>query len=276
LSVTEGTTGTNGARRAERAFVAAGDRQTCWHGSSSLAVADRYYLPELPRPGPARLAGAVAHHLVDVMRVRAGQQVVLFDGRGHEADVVVSATARRQIDVDVLAVRQAPRAALRRVEVAFSPPRGSRLAEILEHGTELGVAAFHPVAMQHTPRAQRRAMDQARCRRIVAAAAGQCGTALLAEVHPLRSLAELIAQVLPAFAGEAWLATPAPWRPARPEPPHTLPPALAIIGPEGGLGAEEAQALRAAGCRDLGLGPHVLRIETAALAAAALLLLAPP
>jgi 16S rRNA (uracil1498-N3)-methyltransferase len=239
-------------------------------------VADRYFVPELPRPGPAHLAGAVAHHLLDVMRARPGRQLVLFDGLGGEADVVVTAAARRQIVVDVLAVRQVPRPALRRVEIAFSPPRGPRLAEILEHGTELGVAAFHPVAMLHTPSAQRQAVDAARCRRIVAAAAGQCGAAWLADVQPLRSLAELVAEVLPGFPGETWLAAPAPWRPARLEPPHTLPPALVIVGPEGGLAAEETQSLHAAGCRDLGLGLQVLRIETAALVAAALLLLAPP
>lgn len=240
-------------------------------------MARRFHHPELPDRGTVRLSAATSRHVLNVMRMHAGDEIVLFDGRGRVARCTIRETRHGRVTARILARHRAPAHPLRRIELAFSPPRRARCDQILEHGTELGVAAFRPVWMQRTPPAGRHAMRPDRWEKILTSAAGQAGLARVPDVHAPREFGDFLAAVLADFAGERWVAAPGSARP-RPaaRPPEDLPPVLLVTGPEGGLTGAELDLLEKGGCQRLGLGAHVLRIETAVLAAVTLLTLSPP
>jgi 16S rRNA (uracil1498-N3)-methyltransferase len=227
-------------------------------------MARRYFVDPLPAAGPAILRGDAVHHLCAVLRAGLGDEVVLADGHGGECRALVE---RRRGDELLLTVGRASHvpAPHVRVHVAFAPPRFARAEWLFEHGTEVGVAVFHPLATERT-RPQGARDD--RWQKIVRAAAGQCDRAWLPEVRPLRSLREFLADTsLPKDRRLATAAAPPPSPPVDGE-------VVLLVGPEGGFAVDEQELARANGFSPMGLGPHVLRTETAALIGAAALLLA--
>jgi 16S rRNA (uracil1498-N3)-methyltransferase len=228
-------------------------------------MAHRYFVPELPAAGPHVLTGELAHHLGRVLRARPGDPFVLGDGRGRSAPAVVASVGRDRVACEVGPATAAPPPALRLV-VAFAVPRLARAEWLLEHGTELGVAAFQPLA---TSRSRPQAERPERWQRIVTAAAGQCDRAWLPDVLPAAELEPWLQGALPRArwvgAGDA-AARLGDGDDALAED------GVLLVGPEGGFTARELAAIGAAGFAPRRFGPHVLRTETAALAGAALLL----
>ncbi len=225
-------------------------------------MANRYFVAGLPPPGQARLDGAVAHHLASVLRARPGDLCTLGDGRGASATARVRRIGKGFVELDVDPPTQT--AALpRRLHLAFAPPRLARADWLFEHGTEVGVAVFHPLWTRHSrPQGER----QDRWQKVVAAAAGQCDRAHLPEIRPLREFDAFLADpTLPRarFLGSGDAAPFAPADAAADE-------VLVLVGPEGGLAPDELAAATASGFAPRRFGPHILRTETAALVAAAL------
>jgi 16S rRNA (uracil1498-N3)-methyltransferase len=226
-------------------------------------MAQRYFVPSLPPPGPAEVTGDLAHHLGRVLRVLPGTPVVLGDGQGGTAAATVTRVGRTNVELEVgIALRRPPPPS---IEVAFAPPRLHRAEWLFEHGTEVGVTAFRPL---YTARTRPQGERPERWLRIVRAAAGQCDRDWLPEVHPGRELADFLSlDNLPARRFLATAGVP-PLLEAKP----TAAPVLLLVGPEGGFTEEEAAAARATGFEPRSLGPHTLRTETAALVGAAILL----
>jgi 16S rRNA (uracil1498-N3)-methyltransferase len=143
-------------------------------------------------------------------------------------------------------------------------PKGARADWLFEHGTEIGVASFQPLL---TIRSARTGERTDRWRRLCLAAAGQCDRAFVPMVHEPRDLLEWLGAPLPDARFVAERAARALAR--------TVPspgPAVLLVGPEGGLAEPELAAATAHGFVPVGLGPHVLRTETAAAIGAALLI----
>lgn len=230
-------------------------------------VANRYLVESLPPPGPFALPGDVAHHVGTVLRARAGDRLILSDGRGLECEALVVAVQGRAVLVEAGPGRTNPREPSRRVEVAFALPKGARTEWLFEHGTEVGIAAFRPVRSARSGEAG--AGRGERWQRIVAAALGQCGRARLPTVHPAVDLAALLRD--PGLPGERILADPS----GPPLGPAQSAHALLLVGPEGGFTPSEQAEARAHGFVPRGLGRLVLRTETAVLVGAALLLQEP-
>jgi len=224
-------------------------------------MARRYFLTDLPGPGPCRLDDELAHHLGGVLRSRPGDVVRLADGRGHSALATVTRAERRCVELEVGEAEFRPRPD-RSIHLAFALPRHNRTEWLFEHATEVGVAVFWPLQSERVrPQGDR----SERWHKIAAAAAGQCDRDWLPEIRTPLSLAEFLRQDdLPA---RRWLATAGGPKDAAPATE-----ALLLVGPEGGWTAAERAAAEAADFAPLGLGPHVLRTETAALVGAALLL----
>lgn len=207
----------------------------------------------------ATLAEAEEHHL-RVRRAREGEQVELRDGAGLiGAGRLVSRNGRWGIEVQER--RVVPRDS--GITLAVGAGDRERFEWLVEKATELGVAAVVPVETeftaavagrvrpQHVPRLRRRALE----------AVKQCGAAWAPEITEPVPLAVLLGRPRP---GECWLADAAGGI-----PDAAAPPALVLVGPEGGLTATERDAAVSAGYRPVRLGPHTLRFETAALVAAA-------
>lgn len=224
-------------------------------------MANRYFLPELPEPGMSWLTGDLAHHLGRVLRARPGERLTLGDGRGGTAVGVVMAVERDRLRVEIqrLTRSERPRPA---VGIAFALPKAARTEWLFEHATEVGVSGFQPLWTSRTrPQGER----AERWRKLVQAAAGQCDRAWLPEVQAPRELLDWLGGPLPprrllAAAGAA------------PPGPELHLDTVLLVGPEGGFTADEVAAATAAGFVPVGLGPHVLRTETAALVGAGLLL----
>lgn len=225
-------------------------------------MAHRYFVPDLPQPGPGELDGDLAHHLGRVLRVRAGEPLLLGDGRGGTAPATVTAVDKQRIRIDVGESRTEPPLPLQ-LTVAFAVPKLARLEWLLEHGTEVGVAAFQPLT---TARSRPQGERAERWQRIVQSAAGQCDRAWLPVVHAVRELDAFLAdpQLPPVrlLASAAGAAATAP----------AAGPVVLLVGPEGGFDAGELAAIANAHFEPRRFGPYTLRTETAALVGAAVLL----
>ena len=207
--------------------------------------------------GPFRLEGEEAHHARTVLRLESGDRVRLADGAGWRAEAVIMAVARHHLELVVDPPQPVPEPAAAVLTVALAPPKGDRLGDCIRGLTELGVGGITLLA---TARGERLPGNLDRLQRIAGEALKQCGrgrvpvidgpTALPDLAHEGRSLTVLDRE------GEA----PVPGLPR---------PATLVIGPEGGLTSAELDLLAAAGARRVRLAAPILRIETAAIAAAA-------
>jgi len=221
--------------------------------------------PERLGGGVARLGPAERHYLAEVLRLAPGTRLEVFDGAGHAWEAEFTGG-----EVRLGAGRDAPPPAAV-AWIAFALPRGERADWAVQKATEAGAArlvawpAARSVVRLEPARAAARVE---RWRRIAAEAARQCGRSDVPEVAVAGSLAGALAAppgfdrlVLAAGAG-------VPLRSAlRPGAAGWL----AVVGPEGGLEDGELAACLDAGCTPASLGPRILRAETAAVIAAALI-----
>jgi len=209
------------------------------------------------------VGGEDGHHLTRVLRLRVGETVTVADGSGCWRPYGVAAIAAgATVRLDAAGEPDVEPVLTPRLAVAFALTKGDKPELVVQKLTELGVDRILPVLSDRSvsrPDPGRAAGMVERWQRITREAARQCRRATLPTVEQLTPLAKL--------AGHPGLVVAE--RGGRPAGGLGPPPGgeiLAVIGPEGGLTPEEVAALAPWG--RLGLGPHVLRAETAALAAA--------
>jgi 16S rRNA (uracil1498-N3)-methyltransferase len=234
--------------------------------------------PESFVAGRALLPPDVAHYLSHVLRLRPGQEFLALDGSGAEYRARLSADSPAQAEIiERLPARSQTAVALTLYQ---GLPRGKRFPLIIQKATELGVARIVAVT---TARSQVRlgaaeaAAKALRWQRVATEAAEQSLRPVAPELIMAQSWATALDQwrslgqpgllLDESLAGEAGRGVAAALQQlGRPE-------ALAVfVGPEGGFAPEEAASARAAGVVPVGLGPRVLRTETAALVACALIM----
>jgi 16S rRNA (uracil1498-N3)-methyltransferase len=225
-------------------------------------MADRFYVNCPLALGPVALTGPEAHHLATVRRARPGDAVCLFNGDGAEYPATVVAVEKKQVALDVTG-RQTPDRELGfRLEVAAPLPKGDRGDFLIEKLTELGVTRFVPLrtrrSVVHPHEARLDKLERA-----VVEASKQCGRNVLMAVDPLSDWDEYCRR--PELPPRRRLA-----HPGGEDVPTGAGDVAVAVGPEGGFTTEEVAAARAAGWRVVGLGPRVLRVETAAVALAVL------
>ena len=207
--------------------------------------------------------GQAAHYLLNVMRTKAGDPLLLCDNRSGEWLGIVGDTGKRALTV-VIERQTRPLEAVPDLWLCFAPVKKARLDWIIEKATELGVARLQPVITERT------IVERVKEERILAQiveACEQCGRTALPDLAAAIKLPALL-KAWPAdrallFADEdggvpmAELAAPAP--------------AAILTGPEGGFTDREREMLLAAPTvQRMALGPRILRAETAAIAATAL------
>ncbi len=234
-------------------------------------MTDRYYFPRLGTvlEGPIELDMDETRHAVRARRHRVGDRVEVFDGLGRLAVAVVLATPgrgpMRLEPVERVEYGPAPRG----LHIACAVPKGDRVETLLDMATQLGVAGFTPLRFERSVR-NPGAGRESRWRRVLVEAAKQSRRLHLPTIDTLCDFDEWLSRT---EVGAAWLADPGAEPLARPADLFAGAGAagpMVIVGPEGGLTDAEVELARKMGCRPLGLGSHVLRVETAAVAAAAL------
>lgn len=222
--------------------------------------------PPALEAGEARVEGEGYRHLFRAARLAVGDAVRLVDGGGRARWGRVARVDRR---AGVIALGEEAPANEAPVAVGLfvAPPRPQRASWLVEKATEVGVAAVRFVAAERSPRGYG-AGQLERLRRVACAAVEQCGRSRLPEVggpHRVSELAPLLAPF-----GERWLLDP---EAAFPGLFAATAPCALLVGPEGGWTAGERRTLTGdLGCRPAALGPRILRVETAAVVGAALLL----
>lgn len=217
------------------------------------------------------LRGPAAAHVTRVLRLGAGDAVTLFNGDGMDYPARIAALRHGSVDAEVTGRTAARAESPLAMTLVQGIARAERMDLVVQKATELGVAAIVPVATARSVvklDADSRDRKTAHWRGIAVAACEQCGRARVPDVLEPVTLAARLAK--PADAGLRFLLSP--------DADSSLAAAARgatsvelLVGPEGGLEDAERKSALAAGYRSCGLGPRVLRSETAALAALAVL-----
>ncbi len=218
--------------------------------------------------GRVRLGAGDLHYLRHVLRLAPGAALEVFDGQGG----VFEARLAEGGEELLLGARSEAPVPAARVHLAFALGRGDRCDLVVQKATEVGVARFTPFAAARSVvrlDASRAADRARRWQRIAVEAARQCGRADVPAVDPPRPLPDVLAACPPTFRKVLFYeggGEPLASAVDRGAPGH-----LAIVGPEGGLEPAEVEECLGDGARLATLGPRVVRFETAAIVAAALL-----
>ncbi len=235
----------------------------------------RFFVPDLdPESGAAPLPPDEARHLTRVLRLGAGAEVAVFDGRGHEFRAQVTAASRDRARVallDPIVPAPEPRVPLTLVQAVL---KGDGMDAVVRDATMMGVTAIEPVVTARTiGRRESIASGRSteRWTRVAVSSAKQCGRATVPAVGKGRALDEWLAEcgaglkvmlVEPSAAsgGEASL------RLLETHAPASL---ALLVGPEGGWAPEELDLAARAGCIRATLGGITLRADAVPLAALA-------
>lgn len=236
-------------------------------------AAHRIYLPHIEaaraRAGDQiEIDGDEAHHALAVKRLGVSAAITLINGRGLLAGAVIRSIARRRLTVELTTVEEVARPAPE-IRIAAPPPKGPRAEAMIEQLSQIGVSLWLPLMTERSvvePRDRRLARWRSAT---VIESAKQSGRAWLMEIADpidLKTCVEqtpgttrLLADPQGASGAEAF----ADW--------DRLEPVLLLVGPEGGFTEEEIRFLREAGAAPVRLGPHLMRVETAAVVGGAML-----
>jgi 16S rRNA (uracil1498-N3)-methyltransferase len=227
---------------------------------------------------PLALGDAASRH-AQVLRLQPGDAVTLFDGRGGQWAARIDSVTRREVTATAQAHDTVERELTPAVTLALAMPAGERMDTVVEKATELGAAQIVPLHAERSVlrlAGERAAKRQAHWQAIAVAACEQCGRNRVPAVHAPQPLSAWLASLpAPPAPGHAhWLLG---WRDAQPwsaAAASSLRAVTLLSGPEGGFTADEEALARSRGFAVVGLGPRVLRADTAPLAALAALSLA--
>ena len=218
------------------------------------------------------LDGSEAHHLVHVMRAKAGDELILFDGSGWEFQARVLTTSRKAVTLEVLSKHARDLELPIDLELAVALPRGDRSDWLVQKLVELGVSSLLPWKTSRSV-AEPNAKSLTRLRRQVIEASKQCGRNRLMQIqdpHRMTDQLDLEPQTLHLIAHPASGTDAETTTLASLEDGFENYQKLVIgVGPEGGFSDDELKAAMVAGWKCIDLGDRILRTETAAIAIAA-------
>lgn len=230
----------------------------------------RLYTPQAYTPGEdLTVTGQTAHHIANVLRIRSGASVSVFDGKGCEHRAIVKAIKRSEITLEIAEALAVLQESSLDITLLQGIARNDRMDFILQKAVELGVNSIQPL---WTQRSQTHLKGNRLERRydhwlgVIISACEQCGRAILPELGAVMNYSDWM--LAESSSGLRVLLQP-----------HSetglgslQPPAgkiYVLTGPEGGLHPDEQMLAQSAGFLGVCLGPRVLRTETAALAALA-------
>ena len=212
------------------------------------------------------LEQAQAHYLTNVLRLRSGDGVLVFNGRDGEWRAAIAGEKRKAL-LEV-GPRTREQTAPADLHYLFAPLKTARLDYMVQKAVEMGVSRLQPVLTRHGQVAR---INADRMRANAIEAAEQCGVLSLPEIGPPLALARVLAELdggryLVFCDEDAEVANPVAALEAVPR--HA--PLAVLVGPEGGFADDERAALlKLPNVVRLALGPRILRADTAAVAALA-------
>ena len=218
------------------------------------------------------ITGPDAHHLMHVMRAKAGQEFVVVDGSSHVGRVeLLSFTAEK---VTAKLVERLSNNTESPIDIVLAQclPKGDKMELIAQKAVELGITSIQPLRSRNSVvryDEKKSADRQNRWQKIVNEAAKQCGRTEIPEILPIIELTDWLDaleldeehMLIFCYENEANQKLKACLKNSRARR------VMLLIGPEGGFSLEEAELLLAGGAKSVSLGPRILRAETAAIAA---------
>ncbi len=243
----------------------------------------RFFLPpETIDQDRVHFPAETARQLYTVLRLKPGSQIIVLDGNGNQHRVELSEVSSRNAVGQVLVSEAAPAEPRLRVTLYLSLTQRDKFEWMLQKCTEVGAAAFAPLITSRS-RVQKDNdgnARQTRWQRILREAAEQSGRGRIPVLHPPRLFEHALQPGNPhelrlvAWENEHTLDLRTAIEQWRAENPSRRLPAEAaiLIGAEGGLSPQEVETARRGGFQPLSLGRRILRMETAAVVATALLL----
>ncbi len=235
----------------------------------------RFFLPRRQiHDGHGEVEGQELEHLRKVLRLKVGDRITVFDDSGWEHEAVIRSLGGAVGSIEILRSIEAQRESPLQITLAVGLTKGDKLDFVVEKATELGVQFIIPFSSAFSvPKLDERkiAARTARWQKIALSATKQCGRTRVPEIVPLCSLQELLARSQPQGV-KLFFWEKAAERSLRQlyEKNSTAQMVMLAIGPEGGFSAEEAELARRCGFELAHLGRRILRAETAAVTALAL------
>lgn len=234
----------------------------------------RIFLPLEERPETIHIAGEKARYLINVLRSHVGDEIVVFDGRGSSYSAEITSIKNKELFARVKRVIPYDAESKLNIVLIQGVLKGEKMELVIQKSTELGVNEIVPVT---TERSQLRETRKGpRWRKIAEDASRQCGRTRVPKVHDLIPFRKLFSPSSPhaqSFKGSGGLLF---WE----EGGITLTGTkdalgacrslMISIGPEGGFTKEEVQMAQSSGFLPISLGNRILRAETAAITAIAL------
>lgn len=232
----------------------------------------RVHLPlDLAVDGTHDLPAETAHHLLRVLRLPDGAELRLFNGEPGDWIGHLLIRGKRDAAVTITGFEPLSRESPLAITLVQGISRGQRMDYTLEKSVELGVARVVPVVMQRTQAAPAGERIEKKARHwagVLAAAAAQSGRTTLPVLEPQQDFSDWLARTDCAAHPHVLLDPNATHGPDALQAGNTV---TLIAGPEGGFSDAERDFARNAGCHGIRLGPRILRTETAAVAALAVL-----
>jgi 16S rRNA (uracil1498-N3)-methyltransferase len=236
---------------------------------------------DLTPGGIVDLARDTGSHLAKVLRARSGDELILFNGDGCEFKGAIETVRGSRVSASIGAALAIDRESAFKLTLLQCVPRGDRMDFIVQKATELGVVRIVPVLSQRSvvrlDHAQA-ASKQAHWRAVAVSACEQCGRNRLPAVETPQPLLNYLGAMPPQETPEVLRLVLEPERAALARPGARsvdangrVTGAIIAIGPEGGFAPEELEAFGLSVFMRVGLGPRVLRTETAAISAIAVL-----
>jgi 16S rRNA (uracil1498-N3)-methyltransferase len=234
----------------------------------------RFYCPDadFSQPSVVIIDTDEIHHIKDVLRLTKGSLIQIFNAKSQQADVIIDEINEDAVAVRVLTVTKAQQKQAK-IILACAPPKKGKFELIIEKCTELGVDEIIPLKTKRTEvifKEDRMAGKLSRFKTVAVNAAKQSKRSKVPKIHPMTALPEILKKLEP----NGLHLFPSLHQNAKHIREVLLEadnkPITIFIGPEGDFTPDELELAVKSGCVPVSLGDTVLKVETAAIAAVAL------